>query len=223
MVALSTLRMVQLAFVLAPALLAPARGTTASSVRAGELIEALQEHAAHCQDYQYDLASYERKGNQQEEQCCRFFGKGDRLVRVRVLQGRGRGSEAVMDAEGRVRARKGGLLKAFTRTLRPDDPRVSDLCGRPFWEAACPNYLQTLRQRVTQPGSECELGRDPQQPALVVLTLRQPSGIQEQYWIDPQGMHLVRGLELEGGLLVHRFTVSNIRENAGLSDSFFSF
>jgi outer membrane lipoprotein-sorting protein len=223
MVALSTLRMVQLALVLAPAVLAPVRGTTAGTGRAVELIEALQEHAAHCLDYQYDLASYARKGDQQEEQCCRFFGKGDRLVRVRVLQGRGRGSEAVMDAEGRVRARKGGLLKAFARTLRPDDPRVCNLRGMPFREAACPHYLQALRLRITQQGSECELGRDPEQPALVVLTLHRPGGIQERYWIDPQGMHLVRGLELEGELLVHRFTVSNIRENAGLSDSFFAF
>ena len=44
------------------------------------------------------------------------------MVRIRVLQGRGKGSEAVMDARGRVRARKSGLLKPFARTLRPDDP-----------------------------------------------------------------------------------------------------
>jgi outer membrane lipoprotein-sorting protein len=223
MVVLPTLRAAQLALVLAPALLAPIRGAAAGTSRAVELIEALQEHVARCQDYEYDLASYERKGDQQEEQCCRFFGKGDRLVRVRVLQGRGRGSEAVMDAEGRVRARKGGLLKPFARTLRPDDPRVCDLRGMPFWEAACPHYLQALRLQVAQPGSECELGRDPAQPALVVLTLHRPGGIQEWYWIDPQGMHLVRGVELESGLLVHRFAVANIRENAGLSDSFFAF
>src|SRR6266571_1267684 len=134
---------------------------------AAELIDALQAHLAHCQDYQYDVTSYERKGNQKEERSYRFFVKGTRLVRIRVLQGRGKGSEAVMDARGRVRARKSGLLKPFVRTLRPDDPRVCSLRGTPFWEAACANYLKALRVRVTQPGTECELAPDPDQPALM--------------------------------------------------------
>jgi hypothetical protein len=113
MTALSPLQTVHLALVLAR-LLAP----TASPERRVDLIEALQEHVARCQDYQYDLTLYERKGNQQEERRCRFFVKGNRLVRIRVLQGRDKGSEAVMDVRGRVRARKRGLLKSCDPTTR---------------------------------------------------------------------------------------------------------
>ena len=216
--ALSTLRTIYLALVLAPYLATPS-----STDRAVDLIGKLQEHVAHCQDFQYDVTCYERKGKQQEERSCRFFVKGDRLVRVRVLEGRGKGSEAVMNAEGRVRARKSGLFHPFVRTLRPDDPRIRSLRGSPFWEAACPNFLKALRLRVTQPENECDMAPDPEQPALSVMTLHGPGGVQERYWFDAQGMHLIKGLEFEGDLLIHRFAIANIRENVGLSDSFFSF
>jgi outer membrane lipoprotein-sorting protein len=217
MIALSTRRAVHVALVLAPFLATPVAADPAV-----DLVEALQEHVARCQDYQYDLTLYERKGNQQEERRCRFFVKGNRLVRIRVLQGREQGSEAVMDARGRVRARKRGLLKAFVRTLRPDDPRVCSLRGTPFWEAACPNFLKALRLRVAQPDTRSELATDPEQPGLLLMTLHRPGGIRERYWIDTQGKHLSKGEVFEGDRLVQRFTVSNVRENAGLSDSHFA-
>jgi outer membrane lipoprotein-sorting protein len=218
MTTLTLFRTVHLALVLAPFLTLAAGGQ-----RAGELIDEIQAHLAHCQDYQYDVTSYERQGNQQEERSYRFFVKGAHLVRIRVLEGRGKGSEAVMDAQGRVRARKGGLLKPFVRTLRPDDPRMCSLRGTPFWEAACSNFLKALRIRVTQSGTECELGPEPDQPALMLLVVHRPGALRERYWIDPQGMHLVKGEVFEGGLLVHRFVISDIRENVGLSDAYFSF
>jgi outer membrane lipoprotein-sorting protein len=218
MTTLTLFRTVHLALVLLSFL-----ATAAGGQRAGELIDELQAHLAHCQDYRYDVSSYERKGNQQEERSYRFFVKGAQLVRIRVLQGRGKGSEAVRDAHGRVRARKGGLMRAFVRTLRPDDPRVCSLRGTPFWEAACPNFLKALRTRVTQPGTECELGPDPGQPLFLLLSIHRPGALRERYWIDPQGLHLIKGEEFEGDLLVHRFAISDIREDVGLSDSFFSF
>jgi outer membrane lipoprotein-sorting protein len=133
MTTLTMFRTVHLTLVLSPFL-----ATAAGGQRAGELIDELQAHLARSQDYQYDVTCYERKGNQQEERSYRFFVKGARLVRIRVLKGRGKGAEAVMDRHGQVRARKSGLLKTFARSLRPDDPRVCSLRGMPLWEAACP-------------------------------------------------------------------------------------
>jgi outer membrane lipoprotein-sorting protein len=215
---LTLYRTIQLLLALSPIL-----ATAGGAQRAVDLIDQLQARLADCQDYRYDVTCYERKGNQQEERSFRFFVKGTRRVRIQVLKGRGKGSEAVMDPQGQVRARKGGLLKAFVKTLRPDDPRVCSLRGTPFWEAACLNFLRALRLRATQQGTECELGLDPDQPALILLVVHRPEAIRERYWIDPQQMHLLRGEVLEGDLLVHRFAISDIRENTGLSDAFFSF
>ena len=53
MIALSTLRTVHLALVVASLLAAPS-----SADQARELIGRLEEHVARCQDFQYDICSY---------------------------------------------------------------------------------------------------------------------------------------------------------------------
>jgi len=218
MMILTTFRTVLLALALSP-LLASAAGAG----QAVELLDELQAHLARCQDFRYEVACFERKGDQQEERRSRFFVKGERLVRVRVLQGRDRGSEAVLDPQSRVRARKGGLLRSLARTLRPDDSRVCSLRGTPFWEAAYPHFLKALRARAAQPGVECDVRPDRNESGLILVTLRRPGKIHERYWIDAQQRHLVKGEVFEDDLLVQRFTISDIQENVGLNDRFFSF
>jgi hypothetical protein len=143
-------------------------------------------------------------------------------VRIKVVAGRGRGSEAIWDAQGGVRARKGGLLKAFAVTLRPDDPRVRSLGGSPFWEVAYHRFLQDLRERLTQPGTTCEVGPDRERPGLLQLAVRR-AGVRERYWVDSGRMFVVAGERFEGDERVCRFSVSDIRENVGLKPGFFRF
>jgi hypothetical protein len=99
------------------------------------LVDRLLDHLAQCRDYQCRVTAYERQGDQEEERTFRLFVKEERLVRIQVLAGRGKGSEAVLDAQGRVRGRKRGLLTAFARTLQPDDRRIRSL--RPTILGAC--------------------------------------------------------------------------------------
>lgn len=53
----------------------------------------------------------------------------------------------MLNAHGRVRGQKGGLLKIIGRTLEPDDNRIRSLRGNPFWEAAWYNLPNELRAR----------------------------------------------------------------------------
>jgi outer membrane lipoprotein-sorting protein len=195
----------------------------ADSGEADRLIERLQARLAGCRDYQYRMSCYERCGEREEERSYRVFVKDGRLVRIQVTAGRGRGSEAVLNARGQVRARKGGVLRAFARTLSPTDRRVCGLRGTPFWDAACHNFLAALQGRMTRPGAHCTLAPERNEPGVQVLHLQLPGGTHERYWIDLRAMHLVRGEIFEGDVLVHRFSISEIRENVGLSDSFFAF
>jgi outer membrane lipoprotein-sorting protein len=206
-----------------------ARRVAADVAAAISLVDRMQTRLAQCKDYQYRLTSYERKGDREEERSYRLFVKDSRLVRIQVVGGRGKGSEAVLDARGEVRARQGGALKLFPKKLSLDDRRVCSLRGTPFWRAACHNFLKDLRARITQPGMECELSPDHEHPALLLLVLQQPAeGCEkyarcERYWIDTQQMHVVKGEVLEGDVLVERFSIQEIREDVGLSDSFFAF
>jgi len=204
-------------------LVAPGHLMAADAGEAERLVERLQARLANCRDYQYRVTCYERRGERQEERSFRLYVKDGRLIRIQVLSGRGRGSEAVLNARGQVRARKGGVLKAFARTLSPDDRRVCSLRGTPFWDAVCHNFLRDLQGRLGRPGAFSQVTSVPDQPGQYLLFLQMPGGIRERYWIDSRAMHLLRGEVCEGDVLVQRFQIDDIRENVGLSDTFFSF
>lgn len=204
-------------------LLAQGHVVAADADEAERLIGRMQARLAGCRDYQYRVLCFERRGDREEERSYRLFVKEGRMVKIQVIEGRGRGSEAVLNARGQVRGRKGGLLRSFARTLAPDDRRVCSLRGTPFWEAACHNFLRSLQARMGRPGVQSQIGRDPEQSGLQRLTLYLPGGDRERYWIDTRAMHLVRGEVYEGDVLVHRFQIDDVRENVGLTDSFFSF
>ncbi len=200
-----------------------ARPAAAGTSEALQWVDRLQERLARCRDYECRIESFERKGDRKEERSYRLFVKDSRLVRVKVIDGRGKGSEATLDAHGRVRGRHGGLLKPFAQTLKPEDERVRSLRGTPFWDAACHNFLKSLRARIACPGTQCEVETDKAQPGKLLLVLRRPGAAHEEYWIDPQQMHLVRGELFEGEVLIQEFSVRELKENVGLSDDFFSF
>jgi outer membrane lipoprotein-sorting protein len=67
------------------------------------------------------------------------------------------------------------------------------------------------------------VGPDTEEPRLLLLQVHYSGPAQQKVWIDPQQMRLVRCELYEGGDLIQRFTVSQVKENTGLKDSFFSF
>ena len=77
----------------------------AGSHEALQLIDRLQERVSQCHDYQYLVQSFERKGEKKEERSYRLFAKDEKLVRIKVVGGRGKGSEATL--LGRVKAYNG--------------------------------------------------------------------------------------------------------------------
>jgi outer membrane lipoprotein-sorting protein len=203
--------------------IAAGQAAASEAAEALRLVDRLQERLAQCRDYQCLITSYERKGGKEEERTYRLYVKDSRLVRVRILAGRDKNSEAALDASGRIRARKTGVLKAFPKTMNADDDRLRSLRGTPFWEAACHNFLKDLRLRMTKPGTRYAVEPDGEQSDLLLLTIDPPGLAQEKVWVDPELMHVVRGERYEGGMLVNRFTVREVKENVGLNDGFFSF
>jgi hypothetical protein len=201
----------------------PGIASAAEAADAKCWVKRLQEKITQCGDYQYQISCYDRKGKQEEQRSFTLFARGARLVRIKVTSGRGKGSEAVLDAQGRVRARKGGLLKSFARTLSPDDGRIRSLRGAPFWDAAAHRFLADLCARMERPDSHCAIGPDPDRPEWLRLVRSSAGGDREQYWIDPQQLVVMKGEVYEDAQLVHRFIISAVRENVGLKDSFFSF
>src|SRR5215212_9183901 len=119
----------QILFAISLVGLVPGPATAGGTHEALELIDRMQDRLSRCQDYQYMVNSFERKGDREEKRSYRLFVKDERLMRVKVVEGRGKGSEATVDGKGRVRGRKGGLLKPFAQTLKPTDDRIRSLRG----------------------------------------------------------------------------------------------
>jgi outer membrane lipoprotein-sorting protein len=198
-------------------------GGTAPELEPLQCLDCLQERIAQCKDYQYRVTCYEREGTREEERTYNLFAKDARMVRIKVTSGRGRGSEALLDARGRVWGRKGGLLKPFVQSLSMEDRRVRSLRGTAFWESAAHNYLRALRERIAHPDVRCTIERDAERPGTLRLIVNQPGEKREDYWIDAEPLRLRQGEIRESGQLVVRFTLQDMRENVGLSDGFFCF
>jgi hypothetical protein len=186
-------------------------------------MDRLQERIEGCRDYQYDVACYERLNGREERRSYRLYAKDCCMVRVTVTSGRGKGSEATIDASGHIRGRKGGILKVFDVSLKPGDRRVRSLRGMPFWEAAAHNYLKALRERMACPGAHCSVEPADDPPAGLRILVRQADGNWEQYWVETPEMRIVRGEVYEAGQLARRYVISNVRENVGLTNKFFTF
>jgi hypothetical protein len=202
------------------AVLLPAHAGTAEALR---WVDRLQERITLCKDYQYRVTCYERLGGKEERRSFTLYAKDCRLVRIKITSGRGKGSDVAMDGQGRIRGRKGGLLKPFARTLKPEDTRLRSLRGVAFWESAAHSFLPDLRERMAQPGNRCEVEPAKDQPGRVLLGINRPGGVREQYWIDPEQLLLMKAETYESDQLVRRFVIEDVRTNVGLSDSFFSF
>jgi len=198
-------------------------GAASTATEPRECVECLLDRIEQCKDYQYRVNCYEREGAREEERTYSLFVKDGRMVRIKILAGRGRGSEAVMDAHGRLWGRKGGLLKPFVQSLSTDDRRVRSLRGTAFWESAAHNYLRALRERIHQPEARATLEGDPARPGGSRLLVSGPGDTREEYWIDPEPLRLRQGEIRVAGQLVVRFSLQDFRENVGLSDAFFSF
>jgi outer membrane lipoprotein-sorting protein len=197
------------------------RAAVAGDCLAVQWVDRIQARLAGCKDYQYQVSCYERKGTTEERRCYRLFVKDGRLVRITVLAGRGKGSEAALDAQGQIHGHKGGLLKSFSKTLRADDPRICSLRGTPFWEAAAHNYLSRLARRMLEPEAKCETSETETSGCLRIALIR--NNCREQYWIDTRQLLLTKGEIYEGNQLVEQFEIDSVRENVGLTDKFFTF
>lgn len=201
----------------------PLTGGTSAESDPLQCLECLLDRLAQCKDYQYRVTCYERDGKREEERTYALFVKDARMVRVKVLAGRGRGSEAVLDARGRVWGRKGGILKPFVQSLSNDDRRVRSLRGMAFWESAAHNYLRALRGRMALPAARSTIERDKERSGSLRLVVEAPGDLREEYWIDTEPLRLRQGEIREAGQLVVRFVLQDMRENVGLPDGFFDF
>jgi outer membrane lipoprotein-sorting protein len=211
--------------VLALALL-PALQGAGDPLTVQELISRGELRFQQLTDYECMTDLESRLGSKTDTGICRFWYKQPGMFRVRSVRGQHQGSEVVRNAQGDLYARKGGLLKAFSKRLQPTDSRVSNLRGTPVNELVWGTIYRRLRERMARPGTRVVLAApsrpgDPYEIALGYAEngkqIRQICRVDAQQWL-PTEVQVV-----ENGVVVERAAFRDVRLNGGLKDKWFRF
>ncbi len=107
-----------------------------SQVNIDEFKTKVKERWETIKTYVCEYKTFQKKGDKSEETSYFVYFKKPLWVRLKVLKGKNKDSEAMYNPEKNiVRGRKGGLLKGVVLTLKPDDGRVVSIRGFKTYDA----------------------------------------------------------------------------------------
>ena len=105
-----------------------APGGSTAPERSEEIVEALRRRLETLSTYRCELHSLSILGTRREERTLEYAFQRPKLIRMRVLAGKDRGSTVVY-RDGHVRGHRGGWLKWVVRTYAPSHPEVVTIRG----------------------------------------------------------------------------------------------
>jgi outer membrane lipoprotein-sorting protein len=212
-----TLGVVALASVRAPAAAPPA---------ADDIMRRAEARFQSLSDYHCIADTDQRMGQKSNAGSYRIWFKKPHMLRLRVLTGKERGSEVALDAEGKVRGHKGGILKGIVIGLSRDDPRLRGFRGSSVTEFHWGTFYRKYRELAARPGTREVLleRKDDRAPYEVVLTYPdQGKQMREIYRIDPRLWVMVEKEAYENEVRVDRTVFREITLDCGLQPQFFKF
>lgn len=192
--------------------------------RATDILGRAEQRFKSLSDYECVIDYECRLPDRVENKTYRVWYRQPSLLRVKVLQGPGKGSEVALDENGQYRGRKGGLLKPFVVKLKPTDKRLQGLRGKSITEFNLGTVYQRCRGRSANNNAEMQVAKSADAPGTkgVVLTfVENGKRVQETYRFDPNTWFLTSCSVLENGKLVESFAVQQLKVNTGLDESFF--
>lgn len=190
---------------------------------AADIMERAEKRFKSITDYECVIDYECRLPDRTENKTYRVWYMQPSLLRVKVLQGPGKGSEVALDESGQYRGRKGGLLKPFVVKLKPTDKRLQGLRGKSVTEFNLGTVYQRCRGRC-QGGAEMQVAKAAEMPGTkgVILTFNENGKkVQETYHFDTNTWFLTSCSVLEDGKLVESFEIQQLKVNSGLEEDFF--
>lgn len=188
-----------------------------------QILEKAEARYRELTDYECLVEAEARNGKKHESGTYRFWFRKPAMMKIRVTGGKSRGSDLVIDEQGRIKGRKGGLLKAIVISLSRNDHRLRNVRGNPVWELEWGAFYRKLRERASRPNTQFTLspasGNQPHE-----LVLRYTEGgknMREVYHLDPRDRVLLLADFFEDNQRVEHVRFSEIRLNPGLENRFF--
>jgi outer membrane lipoprotein-sorting protein len=163
-------------------------------------------------------------GQRSEAGSHRIWFKKPRMLRVRILRGRGRGVEFAVDYHGKMRGHQGGLLKAIVVEVSVKDPRIRSIRGVPVTEADWGSFYHKYWERSARPDARATLAPRGEEQAPYEVSLSYTDGekrMREIYRIDPRLWVMVEGEVYEDEVRVDHVVFREIKLNTGVEDRWF--
>ena len=203
---------------------APHRSHAADSLPADRVIAHAEERFHSLQAYECHIAAASSQGLKSDAGLYHFWFKSPGLLRVHVEKGSNSGSDVVVNREGKITGRKGGLLKPFVIRLKSTDPRLRSVRGVSVQDLDWGSFYRKLRDHAALKGAKTVLAerRDARQPYNIVVTFRDGAKqMREEYRIDSQSWIMTEGDVFENGVRVDHVAFQDIHLNTGVGEGWF--
>ncbi len=202
----------------------PAAATVQATAK--EILDNVNKRWAEINDYHCKLRSWNRVGDTTDMKFLNFWFKKPQQARSEVLEGTGQGNVVIREADGRIRARKGGLLSALVITVKEDDERIRNIRGKKFYEgnwgvvlgeftaAAEKGWKLERLKDETLKGTPCIVisveGKDPAIPVT-----------KDVLYVDPKTWLVRMRRQFEGTMKVNEANYTEVEINTGAADELF--
>jgi outer membrane lipoprotein-sorting protein len=125
------------------------KGQASSASSPQEIIKLLNQRFSNLKDYQCQVINTSYKKGQPKQDGHKYFFKKPQLIRLEVNIGKDKGSVAVYNKAGKVRAHAGGLLSIITLTMEPTDKRLQDDDGSTFVESHLGTTIKDIEKAIS--------------------------------------------------------------------------
>jgi outer membrane lipoprotein-sorting protein len=190
------------------------------SLSPDDLLALALEQCRSLESYQCRLKLHLTKAGQVQNGEYIFSYKKPNLVRMHVERGKDKGSTVILQADGRIRGRREGILSIFAVTLQPNDQRLYDLWDRSFCNSDWATLLSETKDRLGNGESSNLRIVDNGQKVLLDTS---GSDFEEQTWLDSKSLVLLRKkARMNNGDSLDAVW-SDIALNPSFDDHFFNF
>jgi len=176
------------------------------------------------EDYQCVAEVQSNLGKRVETGAVEFTFKQPRMLRLKVIRGKRKGSEVAVDSRGQIRGRQGGLFKSIVKRMKADDPRLLTIRGTSMMSLDWGSFFAKYHAGTRAPGARVTLAprADPDSPYEVVLTYpRLGRSIREVYTLDSDRWIIIEGAVYEDAARVEHVVFRDVKLNTGVADARF--
>jgi outer membrane lipoprotein-sorting protein len=150
--------------------------------------------------------------------------KQPRMLRIRINQGSGKGSEVAVDSDGKIRGRRRGFLSFIVKRLQVSDRRLHTIRGTSMLELDWGSFFLRYHAAVLRPDARIVLAPHPNPNAPYQVVVTYPDlgkSIREVYALDPHQWVIVEGELYEDNVRVEHVVFRDIKLDTGVAPDWF--